>query len=647
MASLEGVFMKKIRNVFLTTLCETKNRLDINYYSCETFAGGMSYTTGVSVAEAGVKYILSQQLIDEIIMIGSPSIARDNAMRETTLSDVDIYGVSELDSMNEYDFLNYRVAEYMMQTDIELLDLEEPISKSRKDELKERINRFRTKKANNVPPRELFTVLSTDASLSEEFQRDVMGDTDVRESHWIKYYIYNEMDSFYKMHILEGNKNTKLKYVPVSTEDTLTMDDINRIVRIVLPDAGGNVKLFLDVQGLGTIDGNTLISTSMLMNSRIGYGCNVEGVINSFMAPGRFAGKVTNVLKSYEIQRLISGLDIFLSYGKTDILKEYWQTLGIFDPDADRLFYGMESIDEGICLCNVDLIACGIEVIKKALQHPTGDVQNRSIYLEVIINAITSDYGSLLKGEELSIPELLKWSLRKGLYQQTLTIIESKVPEDIVKRGIYYYARNEEDIKAVMKDFNVLFWNESSKMRWAFGDIEHYFIKSYGRSYLDFHQKPDMVAKDYARLRIDALHGRTEDILCAYSELDNDDLLYELLLGYYRIGNLRNQVNHAIVEEPDMDGDILSPRKDSRTELCIELKKFIGIYNMACNKTIKKNEPVLLPSARMKSYTRRHEIKPLEKDSDSIARGNYTCSFNGKELEIHIAMFDNDEDIEI
>ena len=176
-------------------------------------------------------------------------------------------------------------------------------------------------------------------------------------------------------------------------------------------------------------------------------------------------------------------------------------------------------------------------------------------------------------------------------------------------------------------------------MRWAFADIEHYFIKSYGRSVLDFRQKPDMVARDYARLRIDALYGKAKGILTAYSELHNDDLLYEVLLGYYRIGNLRNQINHAIVEEPDPDLNDLTARKDSRDELKGELKKLIDFYSAACKKTDPAFSPCLLSSARMKSYTRRHELKPLEESTDLTVKNTYTCSYNGKEVLIDITLF--------
>ncbi len=636
--------MKKKKNIFLTTLSETKNRLDIGYYMCETPTGTHAYTTGISLAEAGIKYILSQYQVDEIVMLGTAEGIRSDAEYSTTLSDVAIYGVTEYDSMSEYDFLNYRIAEFMNQVDFEMLDIAEPVSPDRQAELTGLLSAFKAKYARNVGYRELFSRLTSDEAFSERFHTEFLSGLTNDEKRWISYHIYNKMDSFYKMHMLEENKNAAMRFIPIPSDSSMSIETIDSIVRQTLHDKRADVNIYMDIQGLGAIDGNTLISTFLLTNNRTGFRCSVKGLINSHRYPGRFFGEVSNMIKSYEIRNLITGLDLFLNYGKADLLKSYWNSMDVTDPDADRLFYGMDCVDEGISLCNVNLIACGINVIRNTIQHPKCAPEERNIYLQIIINAITSDYGALLRGDTLSIPELLKWSLRKELFQQTLTIIESKVPEDMVKRGIYYYAKSEEDISAIMKEFNSLYWIETSKMRWAFSDIEHYFIKSYGRSVLDFRQKPDAVARDYAMLRINALHGKADGIVQAYSELNNDDLLYEVLLGYYRIGNMRNQINHAIVDEPNMEVEELAARKDSRDELRIELKKFIDLYSAACRKTPPNTCPVLLQPGRMKSYLRQHMLMPLEESTDLTAKNTYSCSFNGKEVLINISLFKTEPD---
>ena len=639
--------MRKTKNVFLTILSETKDRLDVNYYVCDSGYGDYTYTTGISIAEAGIKYALSNHHIDEIIMIGSAAKMSKAEMMEANIDKVQINNITDLDRMSEFSFLNYRIAEYMMQVDFELLDIGEPVSEDRKEEIKKQIVDFKNTHVNTDSSRELFFRLCTDSDFEKDFSDEILSKCTREEQKWIKYHLYSEMDSFYKMHLLEENKKTTLKFIPIENKNGLSIEDINSIVRKTFSGEKADINLMMDIQGLGAIDGNTLISTFLLLNRKTGFDCRVKGLINSHISEDSFSGVVSNAIKSYEIQNLISGLDIFLKYGKVDMLKTYWKSLDIDNPDADSLFYGMDCIDEGISLCNVDLIGVGIDVIRHTFQEPKVKAENRDIYLEIMMNAIAQDYGALLEGDELSIPELLKWCHRKKLYQQTLTIIESKVPVDMVKRGIYYYARDEKDIKEFMKELNYLYWNEVVKMRWAFNDIEHFFIKQYGRAVLDYRQKPDMITKDFAKLRVAALHEDKEvtQILPAYSELNNDALLYELFLGYYRIGNLRNQVNHAVVDAPDMDS--LTDRKDARDELDVALGKFINLYYSACLKTKKQNEPRLLPSGRMKAYSRQHQLAVLEEDTSLTAKNTYSCSFNGKEVLINISLFKPEDDNEI
>ncbi len=241
--------------------------------------------------------------------------------------------------------------------------------------------------------REFFIKLCHDRNFAGEFYKNVMSDCNNDEKKWIKYYLYNQMDSFYKMHMLESNKNATIRFIPIRLDKTLTLESINSIVRKTIEKGDAEINLYMDIQGIGAIDGNILISTFMVMNRRIGYGCNIKGLIYSSNNPYDFYGKVSNVIKSYEIQKLITGIELFLKYGKAELLKTYWSSMGKTNPDAERLFYGMDCIDEGITLCNVDLIAFGMNIIR-----------------------------------------------------QTLTIIEFKVPEDIVRRGIYYYAKEESEV---------------------------------------------------------------------------------------------------------------------------------------------------------------------------------------------------------
>ena len=632
------------KNVFLTTIDETKDRLDMLYFANGKEGEVFSCTTGISVAEAGIKYILSKNPIDEIIVIGNPVLAEKNELAERVIADVPIEHIANLDTMSSYGFLCYRLKEYIDQMDFEILDISDALTEEEQQQCRDELKAFKDTDYPDIPEREMFARLSGDRQLARRFEKKVLWGKSPAEKKWIRHELFTRMDSFHKIHMLPENSRTTIRFMPVEMDGVIGIGDMTDIVQETLGTEEEGLNLFMDIQGMNAVDGNTLISTFLLLNKRIGYNCRLNELIKSEHEPDSFCGRVWNVRESYEIQKLISGIEIFLDYGKDKQLKEYWQTLGVKDAGADMLFAGMDMVDEGITLCNIDLISCGIDVIRKMVRSYPAEGSEPSIYLDIIVRAIKEDYGKMLQGKRLSIPELLKWSLRKGFYQQTLTIIESKVPEDMIRRGIYYYAENQEDVKNMMQCMNVYYWNTPARMRWAYNDIDHEFIKFFGRSEIDYRQKPDAVAKDYAQLRIDLLKGPSGPLPRAFSQLHDRDLLFELLLCYYQIGNLRNQVNHAHIDRAAVVADGPIERKDMREDLDRELGRFIKLYDTACEKTHKKRESVILESRRFKGYARHNEIQPLETEHDFMLENSYVCNWDGKDVLIRINMLKPETD---
>ena len=631
------------RSVFLTTVNECKNRLDIKYFISRDVNGDPVFTTGISVAEAGIKTVLSDTRIDEIVALGPKEYCSSDSEEGIKLSDIKIKNGADISAMSEYEFFCYRIVEYLNQVDFEMIDIDELVSEDVKKTLSEKVDTFR--KAHSLgTPKGLFLEICSDKELESAFRDEVLTGLTEDESKWVCHQLYTQMDAYYKIHVGSTNRDAIIRYLPIDLSGELRVDDITKVARSVLGDDDHKVDLYMDMQGMGSINGNTLISTFLMTNKRTGYTCKIKGLISSGKKPSAVSGRVLDLRKSYDITKLMSGIDLFLEYGKDAQLKEFWSSLNVIDPNAERLFNAMDCIDEGVSLCIVDLISYGINIIR-SLVKKLKDKHTDNIYLEIILNAIKADYGSLLEGDELSVPELLKWCLRKGFYQQLLTIIESKVPYDIVKRGIYYYARDSKDIDAFRQELNVMYWNQLPTMRWSYNDIEHYFIKFYGRHVVDFRQSKDAVARDYAKLRVDALHGKVEGIVPAFSYLKDDALLYELLLSYYKIGNLRNAVNHAVIEENALEDGEEFEHKDNRILLGDAIGKFIKLYCSACEKAVPdKNVPQFLDADRFRSYAKKHELVPLTEDKPGVLDNSFCCSYNGKEVLINIRMLAPEQD---
>lgn len=59
----------------------------------------------------------------------------------------------------------------------------------------------------------------------------------------------------------------------------------------------------------------------------------------------------------------------------------------------------------------------------------------------LFIKNIRMDYGVLLK-EDHDVIDEIQWCLTKGYLQQALTLIESKMPGELFKKGIFHYDEN-------------------------------------------------------------------------------------------------------------------------------------------------------------------------------------------------------------
>ena len=190
------------KKIFLTTMSELGDRNSIDYYVCDEGAEYGTYTTSMSISEAGIKYILSQYDIDEIIVLGAEKSATKEEKNVIKVSDINVKNIHKLDSMSEYGFLSYRISEFLNQLDFEYADTQELIDNDTKEKIKNELKDF--KKNNNITgDREIFYRLTGDRDLYELFKKEVFFKHNLNEQKWIKHFLYSEMDSYYKMHFYQ------------------------------------------------------------------------------------------------------------------------------------------------------------------------------------------------------------------------------------------------------------------------------------------------------------------------------------------------------------------------------------------------------------------------------------------------------------
>jgi hypothetical protein len=164
----------------------------------------------------------------------------------------------------------------------------------------------------------------------------------------------------------------------------------------------------------------------------------------------------------------------------------------------------------------------------------------------VIVEGIRQDYGSLLEGDG-AIPfiDLVKWAYRHQFYQQTLTLIESKAPENLVNTGLFYYCDDEKKAPQITKLFAEQRLELKSYEYYKMENIEHYFIKTYGRGRVRGGDRDSDPQREYAAMRTKSVDNRDPSLITGITACSSRETLMNLLFAYYHIGDVRNKINHA------------------------------------------------------------------------------------------------------
>ena len=132
--------------------------------------------------------------------------------------------------------------------------------------------------------------------------------------------------------------------------------------------------------------------------------------------------------KDYQVFDFVSGIKEFVNYGRINSLKYYYERpeSGGEDANTQDLLKTITDISDAIQTCNVKRFEDKLDELK-AWYTRSGDGAQTDPYLALFRNTIKNDYGILLSANRNAFTEI-EWCLRKGFYQQSLTIAEARVP---------------------------------------------------------------------------------------------------------------------------------------------------------------------------------------------------------------------------
>ena len=577
--------MSTTRNILLTTLGNTFDHSRHNYYSYDDH-GTLRYCEGISTAEAGSKYILSKVPIDKIIVLGPRSSYKDeNIDEEILLRDLCEFGAGLPEQYSEYKFYCYRIMQFLNKVDIEGTDLLEELSEEEQKDLLAMLEKFYPRDH----WKEVFHELNRDFSTYEDLL-DGLPNMDKRRRKWLKHYLFMRMDRSYKMMSSNINEDIAVQFCITNRvgEKRVRLGNLPNILEM-LQEGSDAVNVYVDLQGLDMADPHTLINVLFMLQSERKNKINIEEIITTTYRPALFTNPIEDQKNRLELSELLSGMDAFLKYGKVDSIRDYWQSRNIEDKHIDKLIYAMQMVDIGITLCSVTDLENGIRMLKSVFADKTKHSEAiESMIFNILETGIRNDYGNLLKGPEINNLVLIKWAMRKHFYQQALTIIESRVPYDLVRSGVFYYARNEEEKQEFLHRMSELYWKTPSKDRYQFDDLSHYFIKFYRRREA-YQKKTPTPLETYVDLRLDELFEEDAPYRVYTNANGKRPAFKEFFMAYLRIGNIRNQISHA--QEVDLTGEDWDVSQISEKVNILEtsINDFVLLYEKVRTGINKKN----------------------------------------------------------
>lgn len=541
-------------SILLTSLCRSSKDEPVRYYGAK-IGNKQFYCDAMLTVEASAKYVLARQPVDEIIALGRKlSFDKGDDGRLIALREGKTFYTADMNKLSTYSLFRYRIAQYIDELKIEQQDLLELLSKEEQDKVIAFIKKFYFDTATDEFRKfnRFFDELAQDEELFKRFKNE-LGEA-IPEAHadmgrylsWIKNYLFNKYRDTNKLVLLEGNENVKVRFIPTRMGDDgkLPVDNLLQLVRAVSEDHD-EVEIYVSLHGDDPTDNYVLMNVLDIIKAIPDSKITVKSIITTLDEDNRMVGTISDDTESYNISELVAATKTFLSYGKADLIVDYWEKYGSHNERIESMIYAMRHIDAGISLCNIAEIETGIDKLRTLFSDNLafGDDDYYSRLFTIISEGVKRDYGPLLEGDSTEFIELVKWAFRKKFYQQTLTLIESRAPKDFVNKGFYYYCDDPDNIDEVINKFALIRADLKPHEGYVMEDLEHYFLKLYGRRRLDNRRVRGQ--KVYTQIRIDDLEEEAPEIIKAYTRCEDKDALRDLLYAYYHIGEVRNKTNHA------------------------------------------------------------------------------------------------------
>ena len=549
------------RNILLTSLSAADNNLPLRYFSIRN-EFGFDYCDALLDAEASIKAMLARFKIDEIYVIcGARAYDERDDLKPASLRDGNALYSADKASLSTYGLLKYRLAQYA-----EELALDQEAADGRlTGEAREKLIRFvrdfqeRDEGLKNRRLNRLFDAIAQDGRIYERFWTALseacpeLRDNPEPTEEWMENYLFAEMKPTLKLELLPVNEEARIHLIPWDQMEGSGqwVDGMMTMEQSIVTDQD-DINLYVSLNSDDAADTFIVMNMLDILVAMPGSRVRLKKIFTVRSAQRSLTGILRDDTDGFGVTELFHAIRSFLNYGKADMIADIFEKSGERNESIAGMVYAMRHVDAGLSMCSMREVEDGILRLRELFR--SGKLWRECGYygmlFSVIAESIREDYGVLLEGDgEISFIDLVKWAYRHHFYQQTLTLIESKAPGNLVKYGIFYYCGDEENAEQVTR----LFAEQRLELKpyeyYKMDYIDHYFIKTYARSRTrGLGARGEDTQHVYAVLRTQSVENKDPAYVTGLTACDSMETLQNLLYAYYHIGDVRNKINHAEVD---------------------------------------------------------------------------------------------------
>ena len=548
-------------NILLTSLSAAENDLPLRYYSLQK-EFGFDYCAAFLDAEAGIKAVLARHHIDEVIIIGGTgSLDEKDGQDSVSIRQGSSLYLEDRTSFSTYRLLRYRIAQFADELDRDRKREEELLP----GEVREKLARFLQEypeKCDGLENRKFNRLFDTLAKSGRRYEdcfdalREAfpeLADYQGLCTRWVKNYLYTEMKPTSKMEFLPVNEETRIRLIPAdSIDEGGEWVDLMMNMGKSIVEGREDINLYVCLNSDDAADTFVVVNMLDILVSMPTSGVRLKRIYTLRNLQRRMTGMIRDDTQAFGITELFHAIRAFLRYGKADMIAKIWEKSGEQNESIAGMVYAMRDVDVGLSMCNMPEVESGILRLRNLFRDEKfwRESGYYGMLFSVIAESIREDYGALLEGNgNIPFIELVKWAYRHQFYQQTLTLIESRAPESLVKSGVFYYCKDTKRKQQVTD----LFAEQRLELRpnelYKMDQIDHYFVKTYNRSGTrGMGSRDDDPQRLYAALRTQSVGSTNSSQITGFTACDSKETLQNVLFAYYHIGYVRNKISHADTE---------------------------------------------------------------------------------------------------